>query len=133
MTIEIHNRSMNRRIHPPRAGANHVRTQDLISLRAFSLSLPGQTVSTENLQEVCAKMGQLEKSLANEAIKFDSVRTQITEIERRLYDARQEKLKFQSKLEAKSEQVLVLNADRTRLKRKVDATVAITKKTLVAR
>lgn len=133
MTIEIHNRSKHRRIHPPCIGANHVRMLVLISLQAFALSLPGQTVSTENLHEVRAKIGQLETSLANEAIKFDSAREQIIEIERRLHDARQQKLKLQSELEAKSEHLLGLNADHTRLKSAVDATAAITKKTLVAR
>ncbi len=133
MNYGIPNRVANGRLHASHIRINHLRMPVLVSLLAIAFSSLAQTVGADNLQEVRAKIDQLESSLANETIKFDSAREQIIEIERRLLEARQEKLKFQLELEAKRKNMLALRQEHLRLKSAVDATAGIMKKTLVAR
>ena len=133
MQIGIYDRSKERGslARSIRTHATILRVLILVSI-STTITL-AQTAPSESLQDVRNRIGRLEASLANEEIKFHNARDEITEIERRLHEARREKDKFRQELETKSSRINSLRAERDRLNRAYDATSDALKKTLLAR
>jgi septal ring factor EnvC (AmiA/AmiB activator) len=102
-------------------------------LLSITLSHAAQTQPAENLVQVRARINELEKSLANEAIKFKSARKEILEIERRLHVARQQNEIFSQQLEAKTNHIVALREQSARLNRSYAVTTDAVQKTLIAR
>ncbi len=105
----------------------------LVILSSLANQTLAQNAPSADLQDVRKRIDRLEVSIANEAVKFKTAREEITEIERRLHGARQQKEKFRLELEAKSKRIDSLRAQRDRLNRAYDATTEAMKKTLLAR
>jgi len=115
------------------AGGLVSRAVFLSLLLSITVTHAAQTPPVEHLHQVRARINELEKSLAAEAIKFKSARKEILEIERRLYLARQENENFRQQLEAKTNHILALREQSARLNQSYAATVDAVKKTLIAR
>jgi len=115
------------------AGGLVSRAVFLSLLLSITVTHAAQTPPVEHLHQVRARINELEKSLAAEAIKFKSARKEILEIERRLYLARQENENYRQQLEAKTNHILALREQSARLNQSYAATVDAVKKTLIAR
>lgn len=85
-----------------------------------------------NLDRVRNSIATLETSLANQTVEFESARSQVLDIERRLHLAKQENKNFTRELAAKNLKIRALAERRETLKREYSETAKAVSDIVVA-